>query len=87
MLYNWYNESISQGKVPRPDERTNTMSAQVTMKGAVVAVVQRGSRVEVWVASPTGDASDSFIYNIPCLTDEQAQAVAEMWKTAWGISL
>lgn len=63
------------------------MNAQVTMKGAVVAVVKCGTSVEVWVASPTGDASDSHIFYIPCLSEEQAQAVTEMWKSAWGISL
>lgn len=65
---------------------------QVIIKGAVVAVLQHGARVEVWVASPTGDSSDSHIYTIPCISEAQAQTVAEMWKNAmrnnaWSASL
>lgn len=55
------------------------------MKGSVTACYAQGSRVEVWVSSPTGDSSDSFNYTIPCLSEAQAEVVAEMWRKVWGI--
>ena len=55
------------------------------IKGAVVGVMQFGTTVEVWVSSPTGDSSDSFTYQIPCLTEEQAQDVARVWRETWGL--
>ena len=57
----------------------------VHMKGSVTACYAQGSRVEVWVSSPTGDSSDAFNYTIPCVNEAQAEVVAEMWRTAWGI--
>jgi hypothetical protein len=57
----------------------------VQMKGSVTACYAQGSRVEVWVSSPTGDSSDSFNYTIPCLSEAQAEVVAEMWRKVWGI--
>ena len=55
------------------------------MKGAVVASYAKGNKVEVWVSSPTGDSSDSFMYTIPCVNEAQAEVVAEMWRTTWDI--
>ena len=46
----------------------------ITMKGAVVAVLTLGSTVQIWVASPTGDSSDSH-----------AQVIANMWRKAWDL--
>jgi hypothetical protein len=57
----------------------------VKLKGAVVGVMQFGTTVEVWVSSPTGDSSDSFTYKIPCLNEEQAKVVAEMWQKVWNL--
>ncbi len=57
----------------------------IQMKGSVTACYAENSKVYVWVSSPTGDSSDAFCYNIPCLSDTQAEAVAEMWRKAWGI--
>jgi hypothetical protein len=57
----------------------------VQTKGSVTACYAEGTRVQVWVSSPTGDSSDSFNYTIPCLSETQAEAVAEMWRKAWGI--
>ena len=55
------------------------------MKGAVVSAYQSGNSVKVWVSSPTGDSSDSFTYDIPCLSEEQAMVIAEMWRKAWNL--
>lgn len=67
---------MSDVVVDRPDLR---------MKGSVVFVQPIGSTVEVWVSSPTGDSSDSYIQHIKCLNEQQAQAVARLWKGVWGI--
>lgn len=55
----------------------------VRMKGSVVAVFAVGETVHVWVASPTGDSSDSLNMTIPCLTHAQAAVVAETWREVW----
>jgi hypothetical protein len=57
----------------------------VQTKGSVTACYAQGSKVEVWVSSPTGDSSDVFNYSIPCLSETQAEEVADMWRTAWDI--
>jgi hypothetical protein len=62
------------------------MNNEARMKGTVVGVGTMGTYVQVWVASPTGDSSDSFTYDIPCLTESQAQVIAEQWKKVWGLT-
>lgn len=74
------------GKRKYLDGKAN-MNARVMIptKGSVVCVEAIGSVVQVWVQSPTGDASDSFIFNIPCQSADQAKVIREMWKGAWGL--
>jgi hypothetical protein len=36
----------------------------VKMKGIPTAVVAQGNLVELWISSPTGDSSESYIYSI-----------------------
>lgn len=60
-------------------------NTKIRVKGSVVAAYASGTKVEVWVASPTGDSSDSFQFTIPCLNEHQAEVVAEMWRTIWEI--
>lgn len=67
---------MSVVEVNRPDLR---------MKGSVVFVQAIGNIVEVWISSPTGDASDSYIQHIPCVNETQASAVVRLWKGVWGI--
>lgn len=56
----------------------------VRKKGMPTAVVQSGNKVQIWVASPTGDSSDSQILEISCIDYAQAQSVYEMWcKMVW----
>ena len=57
----------------------------ITMKGAVVAVLTLGSTVQIWVASPTGDSSDSHIFEMPAMSDSHAQVIANMWRKAWDL--
>ena len=42
-------------------------------------------QVEIWISSPTGDSSDSFIYHLPCLSASQAEEVASQWQIRWGL--
>jgi len=57
----------------------------ITMKGAVIAVLTLGSTVQIWVASPTGDSSDSHIFEMPAMSDSHAQVIANMWRKAWDL--
>ena len=57
----------------------------ITMKGAVVAVLTLGSTVQIWVASPTGDSSDSHIFEMPTTSDSHAHVIANMWRKAWNL--
>jgi len=59
--------------------------AKVIMKGIPTAVFPSGNNVEVWVKSPTGDSSDSFIFNIPCLSQDQAIVIAKTWRDVWAL--
>ena len=58
----------------------------VTMKGAVIAAYAQGNSVVIWMSSPTGDSSDSFQYHLPCVNESQAEVIAQMWKTTWGLN-
>ena len=62
------------------------MRTEVRMKGTPLAIERIwDNTVRVWVSSPTGDSSDSFTYDIPCLTEAQADTIAEMWRTVWSL--
>ncbi len=70
------------------DRPTLQMNPQ---KGTVAAVVVNCNddasywRVDVWVHSPTGDASDSHIFTMPCQSASQAEAIAVNWRKVWGL--
>ena len=55
------------------------------IKGSVIGIEQYGTLVRVWVASPTGDSSDSYIYDMPCLDESQAKDIANLWREHWAI--
>jgi hypothetical protein len=55
-------------------------------KGSVIGAAALGKRVRIWVQSPTGDMSDSFSYDIPCITEEQASLIAETWRQVWNLN-
>lgn len=61
------------------------MNTTTTMKGDVIHISRTGNLVEVWVSSPTGDASDSHTFTIPCHSDAQAKLVASKWMKVWGL--
>ena len=57
------------------------METQITkMRGLPRTIVKTSNIVEVWCSSPTGDSSDSHIFTIPCLNEEQAQQLFEAWS-------
>lgn len=56
-----------------------------SMKGDLVATTISGNIVSLWFSSPTGDSSDSQILEIVCLTNEQAEMVAQRHREVWGI--
>ena len=62
------------------------MQTENITKGSVLAVMVLGVSVEIWVASPTGDSSDTHILYIPCHNRAQAETVAAMWRTTWGLN-
>lgn len=57
-----------------------------TVKGTPRTVITNGNYVEIWISSPTGDSSDCHILHIPCETHEQAESLANVWLTAWGLN-
>lgn len=57
----------------------------VRMKGLPSSVYAQNNCVVIWVSSPTGDSSDSFQYSIPCLSQEQAEVIAETWRSVWAL--
>jgi hypothetical protein len=65
------------------DERT--IVETITTKGTVVAVLTLESTVQIWVASPTGDSSDSHIFEMPTTSESHAHAIASMWRQVWGL--
>lgn len=41
--------------------------------------------VRLWFQSPTGDSSDSLVRDLPCLSKEQAEQIAERYNQAVGL--
>jgi hypothetical protein len=62
-----------------------------TMPGAVTAAFSTdgGDRsrpmVEIWLQSPTGDASDSQIFRLDCASPAQADMIAAQWRALWSL--
>ncbi len=46
------------------------------MKGLPIAAIPQGHNLQIWFSSPTGDSSDSIIFNIPCHNNDQARGLA-----------
>ena len=65
---------------------TNTSERPVlTMKGSLGAAFASGNTVELWFQSPDGDSSDSQIFSLRCRTPEQAETVAALHRSKWGL--
>jgi molybdopterin-guanine dinucleotide biosynthesis protein len=57
----------------------------IRMKGMPVAIVKTGHILTIWVASPTGDSSDSHLFTMPCVNEAQAEVIMETWQKVWGL--
>lgn len=64
---------------------TTTDRPTITTKGSLVAALVVGDVVQLWYASPTGDATDSQIHDIQCASHEQAVAVSKLHRAVWGV--
>ena len=62
------------------------MNVDTKMKGDVVHVERYRNIVRLWVSSPTGDASDSHMFEIDCYSTGQAKLVASKWRKVWGLN-
>jgi hypothetical protein len=54
-------------------------------KGMPCAVLVHGTTVEIWFRSPTGDSSDSHIFRMPCLSENQAEVIAETYRLVFAL--
>jgi len=65
---------------------SNKTKQKARVKGECLHIDILGNNVKAWVASPTGDSTDSLIFDIPCLDSVQAEFVANIWKDAWELN-
>jgi len=86
---NYDNTGCEGAPVRRMEDGRPLLSTRP--KGSVVAAFpvsndyNENHQVEIWISSPTGDSSDSFIYHLPCLSASQAEEVASQWQIRWGL--
>lgn len=61
------------------------MNTTITHKGDIVAI--QANTKEVWIhfQSPTGDSSDFDVFVMPCLSNEQALAIAKRLGDTLGL--
>ncbi len=57
----------------------------IPMKGTLVAAFANGNMVEMWFQSPDGDSSDSQIFSLRCKDPIQAEWIASVHRTKWGV--
>lgn len=57
----------------------------VSMKGTPKHIGVTDNIVDIWIASPTGDASDSVITTLICVNNAQAQIIAKTWINAFNL--
>lgn len=50
------------------------------MKGLPIHAVAVKDILSIWISSPTGDSSDSYVHNITCHNESQAEALAEAYR-------
>jgi len=61
-------------------------TTRAIIKGDLVATVIVGNIVNLWFSSPTGDSSDSQIFEMVCRDNEQAEFIAKRHREMWGLS-
>ncbi|CAB4135754.1 hypothetical protein UFOVP573_155 [uncultured Caudovirales phage] len=58
----------------------------IRMKGMPVAIERVDNILIIWVASPTGDSSDSHLFRMPCTNEAQAEIIMQTWLQVWGLA-
>lgn len=61
------------------------METATNMRGTPQTLVTNGNILQIWCSSPTGDVSDSHIFDIPCLNNEQAEVLSLIWRQAFNL--
>ena len=64
---------------------TDTHRPTLTMKGMLGETMVVGSTLQLWFQSPTGDSSDSQIFEMRCHDERQAKAVEAHHRKVWGL--
>ena len=62
-----------------------TTRPTIPMKGSLVAACAKGDMLEMWIQSPTGDSSDSCMFAMRCNSPEQAEVIASLHRSKWGV--
>ena len=57
----------------------------IAMKGSLVATQVIGNVVELWFSSPTGDSTDSHIFQMTCTSNAQAVTIANNHNAMWNV--
>jgi len=71
---------------PRPIS-TILLDMKKPQKGDIVATTIHGNIIQVWFQSPTGDSSDVQIFNLECVSYNQAVAIANNINATNGIEV
>jgi len=61
------------------------MTANLYMKGSLIGTEVIGNIVNLWFSSPTGDSSDSHIFQMKCRTHQQAVDIANNHNKMWQV--
>ena len=62
-----------------------TTRPMLPVKGSLVAAVATGNMVEMWFQSPDGDSSDSQTFSLRCKDPKQAEWIASVHRSKWGV--
>ena len=62
-----------------------TEITQAYAKGRLSGTEIRGNVLRMWFQSPTGDESDSLIYDMPCRDMRQAVEVEKLHRERWDL--
>jgi hypothetical protein len=64
---------------------TDAHRPTLTMKGMLGGTMVVGSTLQLWFQSPTGDSSDSQIFEMRCNDERQAKAIEAHHRKVWGL--
>ena len=64
---------------------TDVHRPMLRMKGTLTGTWVVGPVLQLWFQSPTGDSSDSQIFEMRCNDERQAKAIEAQHRRAWGL--